>query len=214
MKKLLSVLLVLIMTLTMVACTAKNDPQESETTTEAESKVELSRGKFNGDVYTNEFLEFSFTKPATWIYSTDEEIASMVNLGAEAILGENFKETLEKSASIYDMLVVDSVTRTNISVGYENLAKNLATNITIEQYVDALKRQFESVPSMTVTFPDTYETATLGKTEFTKVVCSTSTQGVTMTQIYYLKKVDVYMTFIIVTIPSGYTASQIEAMFK
>ena len=67
---------------------------------------------------------------------------------------------------------------------------------------------------MTVTFPDTYETATLGKTEFTKVVCSTSTQGVTMTQIYYLKKVDVYMTFIIVTIPSGYTASQIEAMFK
>ena len=67
---------------------------------------------------------------------------------------------------------------------------------------------------MTVTFPDTLESAKLGNTEFSKVVCTVTTQGVSMKQVYYLKKVDEYMCYVIVTIPSGYTVEQIEAMFK
>ena len=38
--------------------------------------------------------------------------------------------------------------------------------------------------------------------------------GVEMTQVYYLRKVDGYMTFVIVTITSGYTVADIEAMFN
>ena len=112
------------------------------------------------------------------------------------------------------MMVVDSITRTNINVGYENLSKTLSTNITVKQYVEALKAQFTNVSGMTVNFPDTLESAKLGNTEFTKVVCTATTQGVSMNQVYYLRKVDGYMCYVIVTIPSGYTVEQIEAMFK
>ena len=132
----------------------------------------------------------------------------------DKILGEKFKETLENNPSVFDMMVVDSITRTNINVGYENLSKTLSTNITVKQYVEALKAQFTNVSGMTVNFPDTLESAKLGNTEFTKVVCTATTQGVSMKQVYYLRKVDGYMCYVIVTIPSGYTVEQIEAMFK
>jgi hypothetical protein len=35
-----------------------------------------------------------------------------------------------------------------------------------------------------------------------------------MTQVYYLKKIGGYMASVIVTIPSGYSVADIEAMFK
>ena len=219
MKKLLALLLALLMLLTMVACAAdesddvdgvKVDEQE----TKLEKKVELSRGKIQSGVYVSEFLEIQFTKPDSWVYSSDEEIAQMVSLSVEAIAGDRFKEALEKTETLYDMMVVDSVTRSNIIVSYENLTKTLSTNITMDQYVEALKSQLKNVTGMTVTFPENLETAKLGDTEFTKVLCTTTMQGSSMTQIYYLKKIDKYMCAVIVTVPSGYTVAQIEAMFQ
>lgn len=47
-----------------------------------------------------------------------------------------------------------------------------------------------------------------------KCVCSTTANGMTFTQIYYLYNVDGYMVSITATIPSGYTVADIEAMFK
>lgn len=213
MKKWLCLLLSLVTVLLLVACdpASSNGDQKNEGQKE---KIEPTRGTVEGDVYKNEYLGFEFTKPESWVYATDEEIADVVDLGAEMIVGENFKEALKNNPSVYDMMVVDTITRTNISIGYENLAKTLSTNATVEQYIDALKSQLAGVSGMTVTFPQTYETAKLGQTEFTKVVCSVTAQGTPMTQVYYVSKTDGYMSFVIVTIPSGYTVAQVEAMFK
>ena len=177
-------------------------------------KVELSRGTIDGDVYKNEVLGFEFTKPDSWVYSTDEEIADALDFAADNLLDENFKEALENNPSVYDMMVIDSITRANINVAYENLRKTFSSNITEEQYVEALKEQLKDVTTMTVTFPDELETAKLGSTEFKKCVCTAKVSGVTMTQVYYLCNIGGYMASVIVTIPSGYTVAQIEAMFK
>ena len=68
---------------------------------------------------------------------------------------------------------------------------------------------------MTVEFPDEYDEVTLGEVEFTRVVCTTTMYSVEMQQIYYLHKVDKYMVFITVTIPSSapYTMADVEDMF-
>lgn len=205
MKKRLALILAIVMVLMLGGCQLNLNNK---------GKVKPSRGSIEGDVYTNEYLGFQFTKPGSWVYSTDEEIAAAMKLGAETILGDNFKDTLESNPSVYDMMVVDMYTRTNINVGYENLSKTFSTNITIEQYVEALKKQLAGVSGMTVTFPETFDTVKLGETEFTRVICSTAVQGVSMTQVYYLKKVNGYMSLVIVTIPSEYTVNQIEAMFQ
>ena len=176
--------------------------------------AELTRGVVEGDVYKNESLGLNFNKPSSWVYSTDEEIAAAIGAAADSVFGGELKEALEKNPTIYDMIVVDTLTRTNINVGFENLSKTLSSNITVEQYIDSLKGQLSKVTEMTVTFHDEIEKVKLGETEFTKLVCDTAVSGMNMTQVYYLRKVDGYMTFVIVTITSGYTVADIEAMFN
>ena len=211
-KKLLALLLALILALTCVACA--NTLEEDDDGEGATKKVELSRGKIDGNVYENEYLGFKFTKPESWVYSTDEEIAEVLNIGAEMILGDNFSEALKNSTSIYDMMVVDPATGTNISIGYENLSKTQSIGITEEEYIEALESQLEHVSAVQIVFPDELDTVRLGNVEFTRAICTTTTSGVSMSQTYYLRKTEGYMAFVIVTIPSGYTVTRIESMFK
>lgn len=221
MKRLISFLLILVMIVMLVGCNSGASDQTTTTTTTADcgssnepQKTELSRGKMEGDVYKNDYLGFQFKKPATWIYYTDEEIAQLLNFTVDSILNENFKETLENNPLIYDMMVVDLLTNTNIGVSYENLSKSFASNITEEQYILALKQQIANLPSMTAVFSDEIEKVKLGNTDFTRITCETTAYGVTMTQVYYLNKTDNYMCSVIVTLSGGYTIEEIEAMFK
>lgn len=227
MKKLTALLLALLMTLSMFACAQnpsdnddvkdtgddaqKQTEKETEKETEAEKPAELSRGHIDGDVYTNDYLGFSFEKPASWVYSTDAEIAAAFNLSIDEFFNEKYREALEKIGSIYDMMVTDVLTGSNVIVGYENLTMS---NITEEVYFAALKEQFKNITTMTVDFPDEYEKITLGESEFKKAVCVTTAYGTSLTQVYYVRKVDKYMAFVIVTIPTGYTVEEVEAMFK
>ncbi len=220
MKKILSLILCAVMLVSLIGCTANNatpgnddDDNENASNNASNKKVELSRGKIEGDTYKSEYLGLEFTKPSSWVFSTDEEIASSMNIGVD-MFGDKFKEAVEKNPSIYDMMVVDSITRTNVNISYENLAKSMSTNITEEQYIDAVKKQLAEVSGMTVSFDNKVEKIKLGDNEYTKVTCTTTTSGVTMTQVYYVRKVDTYMSVVIATIVSGYTAADIEAMFK
>lgn len=199
MKKFLSLLLAIAMLTALCACGMG---------------AELSRGTVVGDVYQSEYLGLKFEKPSSWVYSTDEEIASAINVAVDTLLDENFAKAMENNPTVYDMMVVDMKTRTNISVGYENLKKTMATNVTIEQYIDALKDQFANVTGMKISFRGEPETAKLGNVEFTRCICDTTAKGVKMTQVYYLRKMDSYMAMVIATIPSGYTVADIEAMFS
>jgi hypothetical protein len=211
MKKGLIALFVLLLTF-FVGC----DPELNDgntASTNKEERVKFSKGKINGNVYTNNMLGFTFTRPKSWVYLTDEELAAVINV-LPSYLGDNFDQAVMNNAVVFDMMVKDSFTGTNINVGYENLYKTYASNITIEQYIDAVKMQFANIPTITTTFSDTYETVRLGKTEFTRVICNTTAQGKSMTQVYYLHKIDHYMCNIVVTILGNYTISEIEAMFK
>lgn len=206
MKKLVSLLLCAVMLVSFIGCAPAVEPDENK-------KVELSRGIIDGDVYKSEYLGLEFTKPSSWVYSTDEEIAASMNLSAD-MLGDKFKEAVENNPSVYDMMVVDSLTRTNVNITYENLAKSMSTNITEEQYLEAVKQQFAGITGMTVKFTDGIEKVKLGDNEYTKVTAKTTASGITMTQVYYVRKIDKYMSIVVATIVSGYTVTDIEAMFK
>lgn len=225
MKKIVTLCLALILGLLLVACTTPPEnviPPENETTpenvtppeNETTPKPELSRGTVENGVYQNEFLGVSFNKPELWVYLTEEEIAAQMNLAADKLLNENLKETLENNPSIIDMMVIDPVSRSNLNVTYENLAKALATNITVEQYIEVFKQQMSGMVGMTVTFTGEPETVKLGNVEFTRLLCNTTTNGVQMKQAVYLRKIDTYMISVSVTVVSGYTIAEIEAMFE
>ena len=203
MKKLIAMLLAIITVVMLAGCNVVNKTDD----------VEITRGKIEGNVYKSETMNLQFTKPESWVYSTDEEIASAMNLGAD-LLGDKFKDALKNNTSIYDMMVVDTITRSNINVGYENLSKTLSTNITEKQYIEATKEQLSKLSTMKVEFVGDIETVKLGANDYTRAVCKTTTSGITMTQVYYARKIGGYMNFVIVTIVDGYTVAGVEAMFK
>ena len=82
MKKFFALLLAALMVVTLVACNLGGP--------------ELSRGEIDGNVYKNEFLGIEFTKPASWRYYSDEEIASTMNIAVDNLKGENLKKSLER----------------------------------------------------------------------------------------------------------------------
>lgn len=175
---------------------------------------EITRGTIDGDVYTNEYLGFQFTKPSTWYYSTDEEMAALMNMSVDMFLDERYKVLLENNPAIYDMRASDAVTGSGIFVIYENLEKSFATNITEEQYIDAVKRQLAAADGFTVDMDDEVTVVKLGETEF-KRVCSTMTAyGTKITQVYYIRKTGEYMASVLISIMGDYTLNDIEAMFK
>lgn len=199
MKKLTALLLALVMIVLCCGCSVFTEPK---------------RGSIEGDVYKNETLDFEFVKPSSWVYSTDEEIAQAMDVGVELLGADKYKEALENSQSVFDMMVVDSLTATSVNVSYENLVKSAMSNITEEQYIDATKEQFANISQASVTFSEEYETVTLGKTEFTRAIATTKMSGITMTQAFYVHKVGSYMGVVLVTIRTKYTVSDIEAMFR
>ena len=205
MKKLFSIMLaVLMLAAVFTGCASSNPPDDEPT---------LSRGKIDGAVYTSEFLGFSFTRPETWVYSSDEEMAAAMNLGAE-LANMDIEKALEQSGSLYDMMVVDTVTRSNINITIDNLTKTFASSITVDQYIASVKQSMSNISAMKVEFNDETSTVKLGKYDYTRVVCNVSANGVNMTQVYYVRKVDKYMCNVIVTLVSGYSIADIEAMFK
>ena len=137
-----------------------------------------------------------------------------MNIAVDNLLGDKFKDALENTTSIYDMMVTDTATGTNIIVSYENLKKTFSATISMEKYIDALKKQLAEVDYMTVTFPKEPQTVKLGEVEFTRLETRTHAYGRTMTQVYYLRKESGYMIAIIATVTDSYTLEQIEGMFK
>lgn len=222
MKKLIALILVLVMIFALNSCFLidSGNGQENKITTTAAtttlpaSQNTITRGEISLKVYTSETLNVKFTRPDTWVYATDEEIAALMNLAGDVFDDDRFAAALQSNIATYDMMVIDKLTNSNIILGYENLKKTFSSNITEEQYVETLKQQMATISGMSVTFPDKTQKVKLGETEFTRVICNVVTNGVKMTQVYYLHKLDGYMGFIIVTLNSGYTVEDIEAMFK
>ena len=99
MKKFLALTLAVVMALLLVSCTFVSSNKD-EQPDDSKKSPELSRGIIEGDIYTSEYLDLTFTKPESWVYSTDEEIAAAMNLGVDMFLGENFKNALENNPSI------------------------------------------------------------------------------------------------------------------
>lgn len=210
MKKIISLFFVILMAISVVACGF--NPVESTVTTTQKSKIE--RGSIVDGTYVCETLGIAFEKPAFWQYYTDEEIAQLMNLTVDSFLGERFEAILDSNVAIYDMMVQDRISGTNVAIGYENLKISSSTSITESQYIEAAKQQLKySAMSPYVSFPYDTQTVKLGNIEFTRLVYINTMYGYDMIQAMYVRKLENYMGFVTITINDGYTLEDVESMF-
>lgn len=208
MKKVLKSMLAIVLTASMLFALSGCGNKEEEKTTndnektnvEQENKtVEFSMGSWSDNVYSNDFLGLKFKLPNGWKYSSDEEIAEMMNLGAE-LLNDEQKAAAEVSKlnSAYYMVANDPNTGDNISI----ISEKPAMEVTTEFYINQLKTQLQNVNTINYEIGETSKETVAGK-ECDTLTVDASMSGVKMTQRYYIYKVDKYVICIISTSTSG-----------
>lgn len=188
-----------------------NDSVTTDDTTTAAPVKKISRGTLSGNVYTNEFVGFSFTKPADWTFATDEELKATMDAGAEYTNYSDLELTLSESATVYDMQASDSMGN-SVMVLYENTMLSAFKKMTEDEYFESLKSALQNVNGITYTLKGT-NNVTLGDETFKKATFSASANGATIDQYYYVKAFDKYVVSVIVTTTTR-DISAIEEMFS
>lgn len=177
--------------------------------------TEFSRGSVDENVYTSTYANIKFTKPDSWVYSTDEEISDLMNISIDMFTSDDFAKEAAKLQSITDMLVTDPKTYNNISVIYENLKLSNNADISTDEYekksIQMLKSQFTD--DIEIDVAESTDTE-LGSENYRRISLTTKAYGMEMQQFMYFRKVGDYMCSITVTIIDDTEISEIEAMFS
>lgn len=204
-KNMLIVVLVASMLFVLVGCgkEEENTATENSTVTNEqpaqEQKVEFSMGEWNNNVYTNNFLGLKFSLPQGWTYSSDEEIAEMMNLGIE-LLNDDQKAAAElsKLTSVYYIAANNPNTGDSVAV----MSEKPSMDVTTEFYINQLKSHLSTVESVN------YEIGEISKEkvadrEYDTIIATTNVSGIKVAQKYYVYKMDEYFVAIIVTSVTG-----------
>lgn len=187
-----------IMLFTLSGC-GKEENNNNEANEPEEQKTQFSMGKWEDNVYTNDFLGLKFNLPEGWKAASDEEIAEMMNVGKE-LLNDDQKALVELSekSGVYYMSVNDPSTGNNVIV----LTEKTAVDVNTDYYINQLKTQLTSVNSIKYTIGETSKATVAGR-EYDTLTATASMYGYTTTQRYYVYKLDRYFVGIIVTSNTG-----------
>ncbi len=192
-KNTLLIILVASMLFLLAGCGAKDVTTNNEEE-KTESK-EFSMGKWENNVYTNDFLGLKFNLPEGWSYSSDEEIAEMMDLGTDLLNDEQkMAAEVSKLTSAYYMVANDPNTGNNVVL----LSEKPLIDLTVDSYLSQLKNQLTSVDSIKYEMGEEGK-ETIANKEFTTLTSTATMNNVTMIQKYYVYKLDKYFVSIIAT---------------
>lgn len=149
MKKIVSLILVFVLTLTcLVACNKKNE----DDTNIDNSSTDYIAGVVDGNVYTNTTVGIKYTADEESSMSDEEEIKSLMAVTADA-----------EMTNTYEMLLFNA--QGNIIVMTEKLDDS---EITEEEYLNKKKKQLEDIDMVTIDYGD-ITTTELAGIEFSSI---------------------------------------------
>ncbi len=205
MKKILCAILALVMLLSVCGCAA------------APAGPAFTAGEVNGNVYTNEFAGLTFTAPEDWTFSSEEELAQMMNVSLDIIADDNeYAKKIAELTTVYGMMAQSGDSTSNVQVMFENVAITGNKNITAEKYVETVCGLLESTYAdmgATCSINDT-KTVTIGGNEYVYLTVDVDYLGVAMQQAYACRKIDKYMANIVITAAGEMTSDDILALFS
>ena len=143
MKKALSILIAAVLILTVGGCAGAGEKSDA---------AEFSRGVVKGSSYISEFAGFSAELPEEYEFYTDEQIAEVNGVTADALDGQNsdvFKNALESGQSLTDMFAAGADGLSTVNVTIENLEVSGNKDMTESEYAalgsEQLKKALENI---------------------------------------------------------------------
>lgn len=95
-------------------------PQQ-ESSAQSEPEQTLSLGTVNGGVYENEYFGIGCKLNENWIFSVEDELASMTGVTAESLENEELRELLLSSDVFFDMHAATEDGLLSMALTIENL---------------------------------------------------------------------------------------------
>ena len=99
-----------------------------------------TRGIWDGNIYTNHYLNLQFELPGEWVIVSDEELAAAAGIPPEEFVAQGAKIPhyfWETNSTIIDMMATDTFLGLGIIITYEWI--NIAYGrITAPEYIDAV----------------------------------------------------------------------------
>jgi hypothetical protein len=199
MKRLFALILALIFIFTIL--TACNNATDSVTPAGngvggAKSSNEYEKGSFDETSFESKYLNLRFTLPDGFVMATEEDINNMMNLGAD-VMGLNKKIVDYASlTTVYEMMASAPSGLPNVIVGVEKLQ---LSNITLDQYFDALKTQLANLPEMNYEFSGDIASLEIAGQSYKQLTATLNMADQSITQRYIARKNDNRMVFFITT---------------
>lgn len=197
--------------------TSSSSKDTSETSSSSESAetsntTSITRGTINGNVYESKSTGLKFTKPDNWVYSSDEELAAIMNAAMYELDTSNFLKTLSENITTYDFMAVDALTGDSVTIYYQNLAKLFATNLTEQDYYNSLKAT--SVKGTEVNFVGESEWTTLCGKKYLRQKFDMTVNEYKFYQAQYVRKIDDFLQIVLISANSEQDINKIEALFN
>ncbi len=162
----------------------KTEETDSTETAENETGGDFGTGTWDGNVFTNEWLNIKITFPDGITIMTEDEIKKVVGAGKEVIVnrGDYSEAQLNYSEemTVYDFMVTLPDGGSSVSLVYEKSA--MGSQLDGEAYLNAVKDQLSAVADMQYECEDV-ETVELAGSSFAKL--HTSTMGGALYQDYF-----------------------------
>ena len=205
MKKLLTFLTVLSLSLSLCCCTQKNvqstqiESSAPEPVTESVKEKTFSSGKIQNNVYYSDFSELTITAPNDkWEFADRNYLLSLLGIDETAEESQKNDEEIAKKATIYDSLLSDNATGSNILIKYENLSVVSNPEISEIEFAKNVGAELKSSKTYKYEVADPY-TVVISAKKYIRLDCSTKIERDDVHISYFIRKTDKYMLVICVT---------------
>lgn len=182
MKKILTVLIVLALSLCIVAC----GDDDNKKPTQSDEGQAFTFGKTDGDVYESSYIGLGFKLPENWSFADEEELNSLSGIAASRV-DKNVAKLLENATLIYDMMAKNSVNGDSVLVLFEKLSPAITSNYTTEEIlknqISVIESQFENLGFTTVNVE--YDKITVDGKELDGLRTELSAIGIEQTQVNF-----------------------------
>lgn len=177
--------------------TVASEANAEETTAESTDAAEFSRGTWDGNTFTSNWLNMKVTFPDDATIMTEEEIKQATGAGQEVLKDSgnvsDAQVSMSEALSVYDFMVWLPDGSSNASLVYEDV---LGRKMDGEAYLAQVQEQLAAVADLQYEFNE-IENVTLGGNTFAKL--HASAMGGSMYQDYYSMNKDGRMVSMIIS---------------
>jgi hypothetical protein len=173
-----------------------------------------TKGTVLYDTYSSTYLNLKFQLPLGWRYYSDEEYAQLYGT-SEASLPEEgsfFSESLIKGSNgLWDMIAIDDATATSVAISFQSMKEISKPNYNEEDYIEEIINgfgetyEFTKMPLMKVE---------IGEKEYTKLSLIISNFELPVLREYFVRKIDDYITTIVITLNNSENDQNILSRFS